>query len=127
MLHLRQLLLLEGPEKLSLHQLRRIRLILSCERMLDRLLDQSLSGIPSTRSPVERGKLLRTDARLQALLQQLLEQVMKAIPPLALVECDNECVRALQPVQGSLCLLVRGITAEDRCTQLSAELLQNRS
>ena len=101
-LHLHPLLLLEGPQKLRFHQLRRPRCISRHKRVLDRLLDQSLAGIPRARSPVQRGQLLCADTRLQALLQQALEQGMKAIPSLVLVEGDKEHVRALYPVQGRL-------------------------
>ena len=91
--------------------------------MLDRLLDQPLCGIPRACSLVERSDILFADVRLQVLLQQPLEQVVKAIPPLARVEGDNEHIHALQPVQGCPYVIVKGISANDRCTQLGAELL----
>ena len=74
--------------------------------MADRLLDKTLPGIPRPRSPVQGGQLFLATVCLQALLQQPLEQVVKAIPPLALVEGDQKEVRALQPVQGGLHLFV---------------------
>ena len=126
MLQLRPLLLLEGPQKVRFHQLRRPRCISRCQCVLDRLLDQALPGIPGARSPVQRGQLLSADACLQALLQQLLEQMVKAIPPLALIEGDKKEVRVLHPVQACLHLLVRGITPHDHCTQLGAKLVQYR-
>ena len=91
--------------------------------MFERLLDESLLSIPRTRAPVQQGNLLLAEALLQALLQQPLEQVVKAIPPLALVQGHQKEVRALQLLQGGLHLLVRGITPHDRSTQPGAELL----
>ena len=63
-LHLHPLLLLEGPQKLGFHQQRRPRCISRHKRVLDRLLDQSLAGIPRARSPVQRSQLLSADTRL---------------------------------------------------------------
>ena len=126
MLHLHQLLLLECPEKLRFHQVRRTRHISCHKRVLDRLLDQSLPGIPRARSPVQRRKLLCAAMRLQALLQQPLKQVVKAIPSMALVEGNQKQVRVHQPVQSGLYLLARVIISHDHDTQLGAELLQHR-
>ncbi len=87
---------------MGFHQQRRPRCISRHNRVLDRLLDQPLRGIPRARSPMQRGKILCADTRLQALLQQALEQGMKAIPSLSLIEGDNEHIRVLYPVQDGL-------------------------
>ena len=81
--------------------------------MPDRLLYQPLLCIPRAHSLVEYCNFIFMDAFPQLLLQQLLEHVMQAIPHLAIIEGD-EYIRALQPIQGRLYLIVREIAAKNR-------------